>query len=958
MRPFSFIGRRALAIPLGIALGTPLAAAVQSAPAQAQVASQWQFTGSMATGHNNWWNSGFVQLPDGRVMAISGSSGPGTLTSTAEIYDTGTGQWRPAGTLNDARYAFGQPSVLPDGDVLVAGGHDVNVNDYATAELYNPATNQWTFTGSLNTARRYPVQVELANGEVLVATGSSGPPTCTRYLSSAELYDPSTGQWTYTGSTLVPRESAAAIRLKDGRVLMAGGYNGSGPNCTDAEPVDTEIYDPSTGQWSFAGNLPHGWLGGAMVLLPDGRVLMVDGSQIGSGAFAEAVIFNPATDQWTGAAPPILPRSGASATLLPDGDVLVSQGGETQSEIYDPTSNTWSLDATTLDTNNGGHTFLLPNGNVLLAGGGNNTGPSTTAELYTPASSASLSYVAMGDSYSSGEGTPPFFPGTDGPSDFCHRSKLAYSQVLGQAYGITPGFYACSGAQTANIISDGMFGEPAQINGPGVNTASLITISIGGNDAGFKPLLFSCIEHKLTADLINAQVISQLGPVSLWLGLTADPSCADSQPFVDSANNDIDDVLEAAKRTYQALLAKTSPTDTSIIAADYPHIFPDSQSEQSCAALSYILTSADEQFFNQAADHLDGVLQDAAAQAGVNFVDVRSAFGGHAVCGSGGAWINGISLASGSGSPCTLMAGGQCLWSGFPIVGSFHPNSTGQSSGYAAPIEAYINAAADKTPEGFPANPQPSADPPSSTTVPSVSVGALDVQPVTQGTTGCEGTYQAGQTLTVDGDGFTPGANVSLYVTSPGLGATAEQQVGSATADSSGNVSATIRIPLTATGFTPSGASAGLVFIDAIGTGAGGTQADDVASAGLARHAGSCGTVEPYPFTGFYTPVANPPAVNSDNAGRTIPVKFSLTDSGALLNQVLAAGYPQSAPVSCTSPADLTTGDPASATSPGSASPGDNYTYLWQTDSSWTGCRELIVKLVDGTYHRAVFNFG
>lgn len=248
------------------------------------------------------------------------------------------------------------------------------------------AANQWTRTGSLNTSRRYPVQVELANGEVLVATGSHGPPTCTRYLSSAELYDPATGQWTYTGSTLVPRESANAIRLADGRVLLAGGYNGSGPGCTDATPADTEVYDPATGRWSFAGNLPHGWLGGAMVLLPDHSVLMVDGNQQGSAAFAEAMIFDPATNQWSEAANPILPRSGASAALLPDGDVLVSQGGQLQSEIYDPAANTWSLDATTLDANNGGHTFLLPNGQVLLVGGGNSTGPSTTAELYTPTS--------------------------------------------------------------------------------------------------------------------------------------------------------------------------------------------------------------------------------------------------------------------------------------------------------------------------------------------------------------------------------------------------------------------------------------------------------------------------------------------------------------------------------------------------------------------------------------------
>ena len=388
MKRLRFSGRgKALVLRLGILLGTLLALAIPGAAALAQAAGQWQLTGSMATGHSNWYNGGFAQLPDGRVLAISGSPGPGALTTAADIYDPGTGQWMSAGTLNDARFAFGPPSVLADGDVLGAGGHDVNVVDYATAELYDPATNQWTFTGSLNTARRYPIQVELANGEVLAATGSFGAPTCTRYLSSAELYNPATGQWTYTGSTLVPRESATAIRLADGRVLLAGGYNGGGGACTDTGPVDTETYDPSTGQWSFAGSLPHGWLGGTMVLLKDGRVLMVDGNQVRSGPFAEAVIFDPSTGQWSEAATPLLPRSGAAATVLPDGKVLVSQGGQLQSEIYDPVANTWSLDATALDQNNNGHTFLLPDGQVLLAGGADSSGAATTAELYTQASS-------------------------------------------------------------------------------------------------------------------------------------------------------------------------------------------------------------------------------------------------------------------------------------------------------------------------------------------------------------------------------------------------------------------------------------------------------------------------------------------------------------------------------------------------------------------------------------------
>src|SRR5207237_546963 len=118
------------------------------------------------------------------------------------------------------------------------------------------ATGQWRFTGSMASGHGQAKfaqlangrvlaiggdQGGLANGEVLVATGAYGGPTCGQFLSSAELYNPATGQWTYTGSTLVPREGAFAIRLADGRVLLAGGYN-SGTNCTDTDPVDTEIY--------------------------------------------------------------------------------------------------------------------------------------------------------------------------------------------------------------------------------------------------------------------------------------------------------------------------------------------------------------------------------------------------------------------------------------------------------------------------------------------------------------------------------------------------------------------------------------------------------------------------------------------------------------------------------------------------------------------------------------------
>jgi hypothetical protein len=241
----------------------------------------------------------------------------------------------------------------------------------------------------------------------------------------------------------------------------------------------------------------------------------------------------------------------------------------------------------------------------------------------------------------------------------------------------------------------------------------------------------------------------------------------------------------------------------------------------------------------------------------------------------------------------------------------------------------------------------------------------------------CSDTYQSGQQVQWAGDGFVPGTAVRLIASSPGVG---EIEVGTATADANGHATGVARIPLSAIGFTQPGAAAGTVFLDAIGLGTAADHLDDVAMIGLAPHDSTCGSVEQLPFKGFDPPVANPPVVNRVRAGRTIPVKFSVPGIDGTLAGVLAAGYPQSAPVSCTAPEDVTTGDPTVAASDdGDEAEGDNnndhgnnndnnndddaakvrdrYHYEWQTDRTWRGCRTLIVKLVDGSYHRAVFQF-
>lgn len=114
-----------------------------------------------------------------------------------------------------------------------------------------------------------------------------------------------------------------------------------------------------------------------------------------------------------------------------------------------------------------------------------------------------------------------------------------------------------------------------------------------------------------------------------------------------------------------------------------------------------------------------------------------------------------------------------------------------------------------------------------------------------------------------------------------------------------------------------------------------------------------------FDFSGFFPPVQNLPAVNPVKAGRAIPVKFSLSGFQGL--DVVAAEYPKSQVIACGS-ADLVEGVEETQTPGGSGlgyDPGsDRYTYVWKTEKQWSNtCRQLVVKLTDGTLHRANFEF-
>ena len=209
-------------------------------------------------------------LLSGKVLVAGGSGRSGYLAS-AEVYDPEAGTWSSTGTLVTEREGH-TATLLASGKVLVAGGFNRNTASVVgTSELYDPATGTWTPTGSLATARDYHTATLLLNGKVLVAGGA---PDAAGYssFSSAEVYDPVTGTWTTIGPMGSARQAHTATLLPNGRVLVAGGadvgYFNSG----------AELYDPAAQTWTATGSMGSARGIHSATLLPDGKVLAAGGN--------------------------------------------------------------------------------------------------------------------------------------------------------------------------------------------------------------------------------------------------------------------------------------------------------------------------------------------------------------------------------------------------------------------------------------------------------------------------------------------------------------------------------------------------------------------------------------------------------------------------------------------------------------------------------------------------------
>jgi hypothetical protein len=318
------------------------------------------------------------------VAWMAALAASGSIVRAQEV-----GSFAPTGNMVEERYGF-TATLLEDGRVLIAGGAAPRTwfNAIASAEIYDPQTGTFTATGSMATARSHHAAVRLPDGKVLIAGGY-------RYrggTASAELYNPQTGAFEPTGPMTAAQANTMAVLLGNGKALFIGG---NAPYPGESTPVDAELYDPASGTFESLG-----WQAACSptaTVLKNGKVLITAGWRSWVGR-----IYDPATGEvsfngaLTSPAAQIQGLYWHTATLLQDGKVLITGGDNSgdnsnplaNAELYDPDTGkftpTGSLSIPRLL-----HTAtLLPEGSVLIAGRG-------TAEFYNPESGKFYPLIGM-----------------------------------------------------------------------------------------------------------------------------------------------------------------------------------------------------------------------------------------------------------------------------------------------------------------------------------------------------------------------------------------------------------------------------------------------------------------------------------------------------------------------------------------------------------------------------------
>ncbi|HEU4395380.1 MAG TPA: kelch repeat-containing protein [Planctomycetota bacterium] len=334
-----------------------------------------------------------IRSDRGRFLREEFRAGFGTSPFKGGIRPLRPEDFTPGPLLEEGR-AFHTADALDGGDVIVAGGQSLPGEPLRSTELFLRDQEKFERVGDLATARRKHASATLKDLRVMVC-GGFGPDGQT--LNSVEIYDPAGRVWTAGTPMQVSRANHTATLLSNGRVLVAAGFTTD--NGSLSWTLTAEIYDPATRTWSFTGTAPNTPRGGhTATVMQNGRVLIAGGGAAGDPS---AEIYNPVTGAFS------YPNSGPleyrifhAAALTKNGTVLLAGGGPPQAEQYDPNSDAFvpsgscppfGLSATdspsfaTLTTISGGRVAMIggfvPGASLVLdqvqlwtAGGLNGTG--------------------------------------------------------------------------------------------------------------------------------------------------------------------------------------------------------------------------------------------------------------------------------------------------------------------------------------------------------------------------------------------------------------------------------------------------------------------------------------------------------------------------------------------------------------------------------------------------------
>jgi hypothetical protein len=260
--------------------------------------------------------------------------------------------------------------VVTGGAVSCSGGSDKSATDTSNPE------GAFVSTGSLVVARSGLTATLLSNGKVLMAGGFDG----SNVLASAELYDPAAGTFTLTGSMTAPRLAHTAISLSNGQVLIVGGAD-----IHDTDPANVlasaELYDPSSGTFTPTGGLSVARYNQTATLLPSGKALVAGGYD-GTYELASAELYDPSSGTFTPTGSMTVARASHTASSLSDGTVLLTGGYETwqpaaSAERYDPVAGVFVATGRMGQARARHTATLLQDGTVLITG-------HSPAELYDP----------------------------------------------------------------------------------------------------------------------------------------------------------------------------------------------------------------------------------------------------------------------------------------------------------------------------------------------------------------------------------------------------------------------------------------------------------------------------------------------------------------------------------------------------------------------------------------------